>query len=165
MPQCGPRWAIDPGTASAALRLAAGPALTLPLGRTANPAYRKRIKTDRLLRDNIRSRDFYLNGCWVPLYSWHKLMGGLLEGERHCADKRAIEIAQRLGGYIATVFNALDDAQLQKMLDCEHGGLSESFAELYSPARLAGVLCRQRGQLLGTRFVAKRHGKFVVLHG
>ncbi len=29
------------------------------------------------------------------------------------------------------MFDALDDAQVQKMLDCEHGGLNESFAELY----------------------------------
>jgi DUF1680 family protein len=87
---------------------------------------------EEIVRGDIRARNFDLNGCWVPLYSWHKLMAGLLEADRHCADARALEITQKLGGYIAGVFDALDDAQIQAMLDCEHGGLNESFAELYS---------------------------------
>ena len=91
-----------------------------------------RLVFEEILRGDIRSRDFDLNGCWVPLYSWHKLLAGLLEADRYCGDKRAVEIAQRLGSYIATVFDALDDAQIQRVLDCEHGGLNESFAELYS---------------------------------
>ena len=41
-------------------------------------------------------------------------------------------MAEKLGAYIGGVFDALSDAQIQKMLDCEHGGLNESFAELYS---------------------------------
>ena len=91
-----------------------------------------RLVFEEVLRGDIRPRNFDLNGCWVPLYSWHKLLAGLLEADRYCADKRAMQIAQKLGGYIANVFAALDDAQIQKMLDCEHGGLNESFAELYS---------------------------------
>jgi DUF1680 family protein len=91
-----------------------------------------RLVFEEIVRGDIRSRNFDLNGCWVPLYSWHKLLAGLLEADRHCGDRRALEIAQTLGVYIATVFDALDDAQIQKVLDCEHGGLNESFAELYS---------------------------------
>jgi uncharacterized protein len=91
-----------------------------------------RLVFEEVVRGDIRSRGFDLNGCWVPLYSWHKLMAGLLEADRHCGEKRAIAVAENLGGYIAGVFDALDDAQIQKMLDCEHGGLNESFAELYS---------------------------------
>jgi DUF1680 family protein len=87
---------------------------------------------EEVMRGEIRSRNFDLNGCWVPLYSWHKLLAGLLEADRYCGDPRALDIAQKLGGYIAGVFDALDDAQVQKLLDCEHGGLNESFAELYS---------------------------------
>jgi hypothetical protein len=30
------------------------------------------------------------------------------------------------------VFDSLDDAQVQRMLECEHGGLNESFAELFA---------------------------------
>jgi len=87
---------------------------------------------DEIRRGDIRARSFDLNGCWVPLYSWHKLMAGLLEAHRHCGNKSAVDVAEKLGAYIGGVFDALSDAQIQKMLDCEHGGLNESFAELYS---------------------------------
>jgi DUF1680 family protein len=90
-----------------------------------------RLVFDEVRRGDIRPRSFDLNGCWVPLYSWHKLMAGLLDAERHCGSKAALEVAQKLAGYIGGVFDALSEAQIQAMLDCEHGGLNESFAELY----------------------------------
>jgi DUF1680 family protein len=91
-----------------------------------------RLVFDEVRRGDIRARSFDLNGCWVPLYSWHKLMAGLLEAHRHCGNKAAVRVAEKLGGYIGGVFDALSDPQIQKMLDCEHGGINESFAELYS---------------------------------
>ncbi len=90
-----------------------------------------RLVFEEVRRGDIRPRNFDLNGCWVPLYSWHKLMAGLLDADLHCGSKPAIPVAQRLGGYIDGVCDALNDAQIQSMLDCEHGGLNESFAELY----------------------------------
>jgi len=90
-----------------------------------------RLVLDEVRRGDIRPRSFDLNGSWVPLYSWHKLMAGLLEAHKHCGSTAALHVAERLGAYIGGVFDALDDAQIQKMLDCEHGGLNESFAELY----------------------------------
>jgi len=91
-----------------------------------------RFVFDEVRRGDIRARSFDLNGCWVPLYSWHKLMAGLFDAHRHCGNKAAVHVAEKLGVYIGGVFDALSDAQIQKVLDCEHGGLNESFAELYS---------------------------------
>jgi DUF1680 family protein len=91
-----------------------------------------RVVFDEVRRGDIRSRNFDLNGCWVPLYSWHKLMAGLLDGNLHCGSKPALRVAERLGAYIAGVFDDLDNEQIQTVLACEHGGLNESFAELYS---------------------------------
>jgi DUF1680 family protein len=85
-----------------------------------------------VMRGDIRSMGFDLNGCWVPFYNWHKLYDGLFAAQDQCGDARALGIALALGGYIDRVFAALDDAQVQKMLDCEHGGINESFAELYA---------------------------------
>lgn len=87
---------------------------------------------DEVRRGDIRARSFDLNGCWVPLYSWHKLMAGLLDAHRHCQNAAAIQVSERLGAYIGGVFDALSDAQIQKVLECEHGGLNESFAELFA---------------------------------
>jgi uncharacterized protein len=91
-----------------------------------------RLVFDEVRRGDIRPRNFDLNGCWVPLYSWHKLMAGLLDADEHCGSKAALDVAQKLAVYIGSVFDALTDAQIQSMLDCEHGGLNESFAELYA---------------------------------
>jgi uncharacterized protein len=82
-------------------------------------------------RGDIRVRPFDLNGCWVPLYNFHKSLAGLLDAHRHCASAKALAVAEGLGGFIDGVFAHLDDGQVQHMLDCEHGGLNESFAELY----------------------------------
>ena len=85
-----------------------------------------------LMRGDIRSAGFDLNGCWVPFYNWHKTFAGLFDAETHCGNRKAIGVATALGGYIDRVFAALDDAQVQTVLDCEHGGINESFAELYA---------------------------------
>lgn len=86
-----------------------------------------------IMRGEIRSAGFDLNGCWVPLYNWHKLYAGLFDVDTYCGgNARAIGVAAGLGGYIEKVFNALNDEQVQTVLDCEHGGINESFAELYA---------------------------------
>ncbi|WP_336959990.1 glycoside hydrolase family 127 protein [Sphingobium aquiterrae] len=85
-----------------------------------------------LERGDIRSMGFDLNGCWVPFYNWHKLFAGLFDAQSHCGNEKALAIAIALGSYIDGVFAALDDGQVQTVLDCEHGGINESFAELYA---------------------------------
>ncbi|GAO39813.1 hypothetical protein SCH01S_39_00980 [Sphingomonas changbaiensis NBRC 104936] len=85
-----------------------------------------------LKRGDIRSMGFDLNGCWVPFYNWHKLYAGLFDAQAHCGNSKALPVAIGLGGYIDGVFAVLSDAQVQQVLDCEHGGINESFAELYA---------------------------------
>jgi DUF1680 family protein len=85
-----------------------------------------------IMAGDIRSQGFDLNGCWVPLYNWHKLYTGLFDVADHIGDPRVLPIATALGGYIDRVFAALSDDQVQQMLGCEYGGLNESFAELYA---------------------------------
>jgi len=84
-----------------------------------------------LMRGDIRSAGFDLNGCWVPFYNWHKLFAGLFDAQALCGNERAVAVAEGLGAYIDRVFAALDDEQVQRVLDCEHGGINESFAELH----------------------------------
>jgi DUF1680 family protein len=87
---------------------------------------------DELTVGDIRVLPFNLNGCWVPLYNWHKLYAGLFDAQTCCGNTHAIEVAIQLGTFIAGFCARLSDAQLQQVLDCEHGGINESFAELYS---------------------------------
>jgi DUF1680 family protein len=86
---------------------------------------------DEVRRGEIQSRGFDLNGCWVPLYTWHKMFAGILDADRYCGFYKGIPIAEKLAAYIDGVFADLNDEQIQKVLDCEHGGINESFAELY----------------------------------
>jgi DUF1680 family protein len=84
-----------------------------------------------IMAGDIRSAGFDLNGCWVPFYNWHKLYGGLYDAQTFCGLDKAIPVAVNLGMYIDKVFAALSDAQVQEVLNCEHGGINDSFAELY----------------------------------
>ncbi|WP_355603779.1 glycoside hydrolase family 127 protein [Xanthomonas cannabis] len=86
---------------------------------------------DELKRGKIDPAPFYLNGSWAPLYTWHKLFAGLLDVHAHCDNAHALQVAVGLAGYLQGIFSALDDAQLQKVLSCEFGGLNESFVELH----------------------------------
>lgn len=83
-------------------------------------------------RGEIVAGGFDLNGSWAPLYTVHKLFAGLLDTHELCGNTLALQVAVELGGYFAAVFAALDDAQLQSVLVCEHGGINESFAELHA---------------------------------
>ncbi len=86
-----------------------------------------------IMAGDIRSAGFDLNGCWVPLYNWHKLYTGLFDVIDHIGpNPKAMAIATGLGGYIDGVFAKLSDEQVQKVLGCEYGGLNESFAELHA---------------------------------
>ena len=84
-----------------------------------------------IMAGDIRSAGFDLNGCWVPFYNWHKVLAGLFDAQRYCKNQKALKIAEKLAHYMAKVFDALNEAQLQQVLNCEHGGINESFAELY----------------------------------
>ncbi|QJD92662.1 glycoside hydrolase family 127 protein [Duganella dendranthematis] len=85
-----------------------------------------------IMRGEIRSAGFDLNGCWVPLYNWHKVFAGLFDAQTYAGNDQALQVALGLAGYIDKVFAALNDEQVQQVLGCEHGGINESFAELYA---------------------------------
>ena len=91
-----------------------------------------KLAMEEVRRGEIRSRGFDLNGAWSPLYNWHKLLAGLLDADRYCGEKRAVEVALGVGGYIEALFAGLNEAQTQQVLLCEYGGLNEAFAELYA---------------------------------
>ncbi len=83
-----------------------------------------------VMRGEIRSGGFDLNGSWSPLYTVHKLMAGLLDVHAAWGNPVALRVVTGLAEYFAHVFAALNDTQMQQMLNTEYGGLNESFAEL-----------------------------------
>lgn len=85
-----------------------------------------------IVKGDIRSGGFDLNGAWSPLYNVHKTFAGLLDAQALCGNPQALAVAVAFGGYFQRVFAALSDEQMQTMLGCEYGGLNESYAELFA---------------------------------
>ncbi|WP_267387471.1 glycoside hydrolase family 127 protein [Sphingomonas sp. GC_Shp_3] len=83
-----------------------------------------------IMKGDIRSGGFDLNGAWSPFYTVHKLFAGLLDIHESWRNPKALAVAVAFAGYFEPVFAALDDAQMQEMLGTEYGGLNESYAEL-----------------------------------
>ncbi|WP_026008887.1 beta-L-arabinofuranosidase domain-containing protein [Sphingomonas sp. ATCC 31555] len=88
-----------------------------------------------IMRGEIKSTGFDLNGSWSPLYTVHKLFAGLLDVHAGWDSPQALQVTLGLAGYFERVFAALDDERMQQVLGCEYGGLNESFAELYARTR------------------------------
>jgi uncharacterized protein len=83
-----------------------------------------------LRRGIIKGSKFNLNGSWSPLYTQHKLFAGLLDANALAGNAQALRVLLPMAGYFAGVFDALDDAQMQTLMDTEFGGLNESYIEL-----------------------------------
>jgi len=89
-----------------------------------------KIVFEEVRRGIIKGSAFNLNGSWSPLYTEHKLFAGLLDAHALAGSTQALEVLEKVAGYFAGVFDALDHQQMQTLLDSEFGGLNESYIEL-----------------------------------
>jgi DUF1680 family protein len=92
----------------------------------------KRIFEEEIAKGDIRSRGFNLNGIWAPYYTQHKVLAGLQDAYHLCGNQKALEIQKRFADWLKGIITNLTDDQVQKMLDCEHGGINEALANLYA---------------------------------
>jgi len=79
---------------------------------------------------DIETKRFDLNGVWVPLYTLHKVMGGLRDAWHLTGNEDALEVETLLGNWLEKTFAGLSDEQMQHVLYCEHGGINEVLADL-----------------------------------
>ena len=103
-----------------------------------------------IARGDVRSQGFDLNGYWVPWYTVHKLLAGLIDAYNETGDKDALEVATRLGDWIDQLLKPLDEFKMQKMLACEYGGMNDALAQL------SEATGEQRYLLLAERFYDHR---------
>ncbi|HVU38596.1 MAG TPA: beta-L-arabinofuranosidase domain-containing protein [Opitutales bacterium] len=80
----------------------------------------------------INSGAFDLNGMWSPWYVQHKLLAGLRDAYRQTGNRAALDVAVKFAAWTEGVVGGLSDAQMQRMLGTEFGGINESFADLYA---------------------------------
>ncbi len=92
----------------------------------------KRILEEEVAKGHIKAQAFYLNGIWAPYYTMHKVMSGLNQVYRTFGYGKALEINLDFADWLETVVGDLTGDQVQEMLNCEHGGINESLADLYA---------------------------------
>lgn len=69
---------------------------------------------------------------WAPYYTLHKIMAGLLDAYEHCDNSQALEILEKLAGWLLFRTRRLTQEQMQIALLNEPGGITESLATLYA---------------------------------
>lgn len=83
-------------------------------------------------KGNIRSASFDLNGLWSPWYTLHKTYAGLRDAYRYTGNRTALDLEIKFAAWCESIMAKLDDAQTQKMLNTEFGGMNEVLADLYA---------------------------------
>jgi DUF1680 family protein len=80
----------------------------------------------------LRKGDFRAyKSAWVPWYNVHKMYAGLRDAWAYAGNEKAREIFLKFCDWGIAVTAALADSQMQTMLDVEHGGMAEIFADAY----------------------------------
>lgn len=100
----------------------------------------QKILEQEVAKGDIRSHGFDLNGLWSPFYTLHKIMAGLRDAWHLCGDTTALGVEKRFADWVGTVVMPLTDKQVQDMLRCEYGGISETLADLYADTKDSGYL-------------------------
>jgi len=91
-----------------------------------------KLQFEQLSNGVIRSGGFDLNGMWSPWYVEHKLFAGLRDAYRLTGNRTALDVEIKFAGWVDGILSKLTDAQIQKMLATEFGGMDEVMADLYA---------------------------------
>lgn len=91
-----------------------------------------KTRFEDLSKGVIRSGGFDLNGLWSPWYVEHKIFAGLRDAYRYTGNKTALEVEIKFAAWAEKIVAPLDDAQIQRMLATEFGGMNEVTADLYA---------------------------------
>ena len=87
---------------------------------------------ERVARGEIVTSNPLIDGVWEPTYVLNKLTLGLVDVYNGVGIEKARSVLLAVANWFGTaVLNRLDDAQVQQLLVCEHGSLSESFIDCY----------------------------------
>jgi DUF1680 family protein len=91
----------------------------------------KQVFENEVAKGDIRAKGFDLNGIWSPFYTVHKMMAGLRDAYELCGNEEALDVEKKFGDWLDKIVEPLSDDQIQRMLKCEYGGISETLADLY----------------------------------
>src|SRR6266581_7347266 len=78
--------------------------------------------------DRLRERQ----RVWAPFYTIHKIMAGLLDMYVYCGNEQALDMAQKMAGWVAGYTGSLSYEHMQRVLGTEFGGMGEVLSNLYA---------------------------------
>jgi DUF1680 family protein len=79
----------------------------------------------------IESGGFDLNGMWSPWYVEHKIFAGLRDAYHYTGNPVALAVEIKFAAWVESIVGPLTEAQDQRMLRTEFGGMNEVLADLY----------------------------------
>ena len=71
-------------------------------------------------------------GSWAPFYNLHKMYAGLRDAWLYCDNEQAKSLFLGFCDWAIDLTKGLSDAQMERMLDNEHGGMNEVLADAYA---------------------------------
>ncbi len=71
-------------------------------------------------------------GTWVPWYTMHKVLSGLIAAYEFTGNRQALETASRLGDWVYSRVVHWDAEMQKTVLNIEYGGMNDCIYELYS---------------------------------
>lgn len=69
---------------------------------------------------------------WVPWYTIHKILAGLVSAAEFGDNPKALQIAEKFGEYIYNRTATWNEAMKSRVLSVEYGGMNDSLYDLYS---------------------------------
>lgn len=86
----------------------------------------------RIASGDFQAESFSLEGAWVPFYNLHKTFAGLRDAWLLVGHAQARDVLIGMADWADRLVAHLDDTQLQRVLDTEHGGMNEVLADVYA---------------------------------
>jgi len=90
------------------------------------------VPESRKIWNNLKKGDFGVyRGAWVPWYNLHKMYAGLRDAWSYGGSEEAKKMFLKFCDWGINITSGLSDEQMESMLDTEHGGMNEIFADAY----------------------------------
>jgi len=90
------------------------------------------VPNSKVIWSKLKTGDFSAyRAAWVPWYNVHKMYAGLRDAWLYAGDEEAKNLFLKFCDWGINITSALTDSQMQSMLDTEHGGMDEVFADAY----------------------------------
>ncbi len=70
--------------------------------------------------------------AWVPWYTLHKILAGLVEAYKFTGYAPALSVAEKLGDWVAARASSWSEETRKTVLETEYGGMNDALYELYS---------------------------------